>query len=72
MGVTEEGTKVATSAISALSATPTLLVMVILNTVMIGATAWYLHDQAVQDARINELLIMRCYPQPTGSGAGSP
>jgi hypothetical protein len=38
----QAATRIAESAIDGLRTTPTLLVMVILNCVMIGAAAWYL------------------------------
>lgn len=70
--VTEETGRVATSAISALAGTPTLLVMVLLNIVMILATAWYLHEQELSDAALLKLLMAQCYPGPAHAGGAAP
>jgi hypothetical protein len=42
---------------SGLSGTPTLLVMVILNVVMIGAAAWFLSQQETTRERVTVELV---------------
>lgn len=68
MGVTEEGGKVAVGIVGALAGVPTLLVMVILNISLIGASAWYLHERDNDAARMVTSVIERCFPPYPKSG----
>jgi len=50
-------TETANRVVASLTATPTLLVMVLLNTVMIGAAAWFLNSQEVTRGKVTTELV---------------
>lgn len=61
-GVVEESGKVASNVVTALTTTPTLLVMVLLNMTMIGAAAWFLSVKDASANRTVQIIIERCFP----------
>ncbi len=54
MGVTEEAGKVATSAISALSGTPTAIALLVINAIFLGFTVYVLGEVAANSAERNK------------------
>ena len=54
MGVTEEAGKVATSAISALSSTPTAIALLVINAIFLGFTVYVLGEVAANSQERNK------------------
>ena len=57
-------TAVAGETISALSGSPILLVMVLLNLGFLGSAAWYFHQQQIGTERVITQIMDRCLPAP--------
>jgi hypothetical protein len=56
-------TAVAGETISALSGSPILLVMVLLNLGFLGSAAWYFHQQQLGTVQIVTQIMDRCLPK---------
>lgn len=69
MGIAEEAGKVATGVVQALTGTPALLVMVLLNIAMIGSAAWYLDRRESDVSKLIFVLADRCFPSTHGSAS---
>jgi hypothetical protein len=59
-------TAVAGETIGALSGSPILLVMVLLNLGFLGSAAWYFHQQQIGTERVITQIMDRCLPAAHG------
>lgn len=76
-GITESAEKVASNVVGGLVGTPTLLVMVVLNVIMIVAAAWFLakmednrHEERVKAGDLFAQCMSRV-PQPPPKPEGA-